>query len=120
MSRTKRKSRSSVLQQIRTGTRIIQQLSINGIRKSAELKKISKKKGSLEETVSYATYSDDPRIYTVSYRDKDKIKQASLSEFMNAEDYSPIPLTRIIHISKHGRLVWKKGQKELTVKDPKQ
>jgi len=56
----------------------------------------------------------------VSYRDKDRIKQASLPEFMNAEDYSPITITRIVQISKDGRLVWKKGQKDLTVKDPKQ
>lgn len=82
--------------------------------------RVSKKKGTLEETISYAMYNDDPRGYIVSYRDKDEIKEVNLDEFMNAEDYSPIPLTRIAQITKDGKVVWKKGQKELAVKNLKQ
>ncbi len=61
-------------------------------------------------------HSDDPSRYFVSYRDKDVIKRAKLQDFMGSEEYSPIPLTRITEISKGERVVWKKGQKELTVK----
>ncbi len=76
----------------------------------------SKRKGSLEETISYAMYKDDPLRYTVSYRDKDVVRDANLREFMDSEEYLPIPLTRIVQISRQDRIVWKKGQKELAVK----
>ncbi len=33
------------------------------------------------------------------------------------EEYSAIPLTRITLVSRGDKLVWKKGQKELLVKD---
>jgi len=76
-----------------------------------------KRKGSLEETISYAMYSDDPGKYTVYYRDKDSVKEASLKEFMEGKYFSPIPITRIIRLSRPDRgTVWKKGQKELLVK----
>lgn len=81
---------------------------------------MSKKKGTLEETISFATYNDNPRAYFVFYRDKDRIREIDLDKFMNAEEYSPIPLTRIVQITKHEKPVWKKGQKELLVKKVKQ
>lgn len=74
------------------------------------------RKGSLNETLSYALHSDDPRLYIVSYRDKDLVKKARLSDFATAEEFSDIPLTRIIEITKNDTLVWEKGQKELKVK----
>jgi uncharacterized protein (UPF0248 family) len=77
---------------------------------------IRKKKGSLEETLSYSIYNDKSELYTISYRDKDRNKQASLKQFMQSEDYSMIPLTRITLISKDGNIVWRKGQKEILVK----
>lgn len=77
----------------------------------------SKRKGSLEETISYAMYSDDPDKYTVYYRDKDLIKEANLKEFMESEYFSPIPITRVTKLTRESRgTVWKKGQKELLVK----
>jgi len=79
-----------------------------------------KRKGSLEETISYAFYKDDPTSYTVFYRDKEKIKEASLKDFVEGEVFSPIPLTRIVQITRNEKdLVWKKGQKELSVKQTK-
>jgi uncharacterized protein (UPF0248 family) len=76
-----------------------------------------RKKGSLEETLSYSLFKEDPTEYLVSYRDKDRIKQVNLKDFMDSEDFSAIPLTRIRLISKNGRIVWRKGQKEIIVKN---
>ena len=81
--------------------------------------KASKRKGSLEETISYATHRDDPRKYLVSYRDKDLIKETDLEEFMNSDYFSPIPLTRIVRLTKDGRVIWTKGQKDIVVKGEK-
>jgi hypothetical protein len=78
---------------------------------------IRKKKGSLEETISYSIYNDDPTIYSVFYRDKDTIKRANLKEFIESDEYSAVPLTRINLISKKGKIVWKKGQKEILIKN---
>ncbi len=79
-------------------------------------KKRGKRKGSLEETISYAIYKDNPFSYVVSYRDKDQIKEATLKDFLNAEEYSPIPFSRVTQVTKLGMIVWKKGQKEILVK----
>ncbi len=81
-----------------------------------KVKRAGKKKGSLEETISYAMYKDDPESYVVYYRDKDRVKTATLKDFFSAEEFSPIPRTRILQLSKERRIVWKKGQKEILVK----
>jgi uncharacterized protein (UPF0248 family) len=75
-----------------------------------------KKKGSLEETISFAQYKDNPEDYLVYYRDKDKVKAVNLNDFVNSEEFSDIPVTRIIQISTKDRIVWTKGQKEVLVK----
>jgi len=80
------------------------------------IKRAGNRKGSLEETISYAMYRDDPSSYQVSYRDKDQIKNTGLKDFLIAEEFSPIPLSRIVLISKNELAVWKKGQKEVLVK----
>jgi uncharacterized protein (UPF0248 family) len=74
------------------------------------------RKGSLEETLSYALYKDDPDLFTVLYRDRDQIKSAALREFLETAEMSDIPLTRIVGIFKTGETVWKKGQKEVQIK----
>ena len=79
-------------------------------------RRAGKRKGSLEETISYAMYRDDPSNYQVSYRDKDQIKKTGLKEFLSTEEFSPIPLSRIVLVSKNDLAVWKKGQKEVLVK----
>jgi uncharacterized protein (UPF0248 family) len=88
-----------------------------GLRKSrSEPIKRGKRKGSLEETISFALHKDDPETYTVYYRDKDSIKVATLKEFILSEYFSQIPLTRIIQIKRgKNEVVWNKGQKEITV-----
>ena len=74
------------------------------------------KKGSLQETLSYAIHKDRTELFTVSYRDKDKIKTNSLQDFMTKEEFSDIPLTRIVQIIRDGEVVWEKGQKQIKVK----
>jgi uncharacterized protein (UPF0248 family) len=75
------------------------------------------RKGSLDETLSYAMYKDDPKFYSVTYRDKNTFKNESLTDFMTKEEFSDIPLTRIQEIRKGQRVVWEKGQKQLKVKN---
>lgn len=74
------------------------------------------RKGSLKETLSFAMHGDDPKLYVVSYRDKNMVRREPLAEFLIAEEFSDIPLTRILEIRRSGELVWEKGQKELKVK----
>ena len=70
-----------------------------------------KRKGSLEETLSFALYGDDPHSFTVTYRDMDLLKEVSLNDFMNREDLGDIPITRIVTVTRNGMVVWRKGQK---------
>jgi uncharacterized protein (UPF0248 family) len=78
-----------------------------------------KKKGSLKETLSYALHHDNPKLFSVSYRDKDKIRTDPLEDFMTKEEFSDIPLTRIIQIMRNNDVVWEKGQKQFKLKVPK-
>ena len=78
---------------------------------------MGKKKGSLKETLSYAMYKDTPKLFSVSYRDKDKIRTDSLEDFMTKEEFSDIPLTRILEITRNGDVVWEKGQKQVKLKN---
>ena len=91
-------------------------LSMHAPRSLSSTGRSKGKKGSLEETLSYAMHKDDPPFYAVLYRDKEKIKSAPLKEFLESEDMADIPLTRIVAILRNGLIVWKKGQKEVLVK----
>jgi uncharacterized protein (UPF0248 family) len=75
------------------------------------------RKGSLEETLSYAMHADNPRAFEVEYRDRDVLKTAWLKEFMEGEEFSEIPVTRIVRITRQKVLVWEKGQKRVTLKE---
>jgi hypothetical protein len=81
-----------------------------------QIRGIRRRKGSLEETLSYALYKDETNLYSVFYRDKDQIKRASLKDFMESVEMSEIPLNRITGISRENLAVWTKGQKDLRVK----
>ena len=80
----------------------------------------TKRKGSLKETLSFALYGDDPRLFTVTYRDKDLFKEVTLEDFMNQEDLGDIPITRIVTIARKCKVVWRKGQKDVSLKSSKQ
>ena len=67
------------------------------------------KKGRLEEIFSKAIYADDPRLYTVSYRDFESVVQLPLLEFLKlSENFELIPANRIVVVSKEGKVIYRK------------
>ena len=67
------------------------------------------KKGRLEEIFSKAIYADDPRRYSVSYRDFESVVQVPLLEFLKlSENFELIPANRIIVVSKEGKVIYRK------------
>jgi uncharacterized protein (UPF0248 family) len=77
---------------------------------------MGKRKGSLKETLSYAMYKDDSDLFSVTYRDKDQVRTESLHNFVTKEEFSDIPLTRILQIKRGESVVWEKGQHQVSVK----
>lgn len=70
---------------------------------------MTRKKGRLEEIFSKAIYADDPRRYSVSYRDFEWVVQVPLLEFLKlSENFELIPANRIIVISKDGNVLYRK------------
>jgi hypothetical protein len=68
------------------------------------------RKGQLEEIFSKALHSaDDPRLYTVSYRDFENIVEVSLPEFVKiSENFDVIPASRILMVKRQGEIVFRK------------
>jgi hypothetical protein len=67
------------------------------------------KKGRLEEIFSKALYADDPKLYSVYYRDCDSLLEVSLSEFINvSENFELIPANRVMMITKEGKVLYSK------------
>ncbi len=67
------------------------------------------KKGRLEEIFSKAIYSDDPKLYSVCYRNFDSVLEISLSEFVKAsENFEHIPASRVMRITKDGKVLYSK------------
>ena len=72
------------------------------------------KKGRLEEIFSKAIYSDDPKLYSVYYRDCDTLLEVSLSEFVNvSEDFELIPANRVMKITKAGKVLYSKKNPQI-------
>ena len=70
------------------------------------------KKGIVEEIFSKAKFSKEIELYNVSYRDFDKIKEITLSEFIKeSEEFSKIPISRIIRIKKNNTILFAKVSK---------
>ena len=70
---------------------------------------MGKKKGKLQEILSKAIYADNPAIYTISYRDFNKIISIPLLEFIEiSQNFEIIPATRIIQITKGERIIYQK------------
>lgn len=68
------------------------------------------KKGKLQEILSKAIHADDPKLYTVAYRDFDEIKEVSLPEFLQlSEDFQTIPASRIVYIKRLKETLYKKS-----------
>lgn len=70
---------------------------------------MARRKGRLEEIFSKAIYSDDPRLYTVSYRDFELVVQLPLLEFLKlSENFELIPANRIVVVCKEGKVIYRK------------
>lgn len=70
---------------------------------------MTRKKGRLEEIFSKAKYADDPRRYSVSYRDFESVVQVPLLEFLKlSENFELIPANRIVVVSKEGKVIYRK------------
>lgn len=78
-------------------------------------------KGTLQEVISKARYADDPKLYTVVYRDGKKFPEVPLEEFINAQDGDgedlEIPIHRITEVKRSGQVVWRK-QTSVTPLEP--
>jgi hypothetical protein len=75
------------------------------------------KKGRLEEIFSKAIYSDDPKLYSVYYRDFDSVLEVSLSEFVKAsENFELIPASRVMRITKDGKELYSKKNSDTYTK----
>jgi hypothetical protein len=68
-----------------------------------------KKKGRLEEIFSKALHADDPKLYSVYYRDFNSWVKVSLLEFVKlSENFELIPPNRVMKITKEGRVLYSK------------
>jgi len=69
------------------------------------------RKGKLQEILSKAIYADDPKLYTISYRDFDEVKQVSLQDFLKlSEDFQTIPASRIIYIKRSNEIIYRRAR----------
>jgi uncharacterized protein (UPF0248 family) len=69
------------------------------------------RKGKLQEILSKALHADDPKLYTVAYRDFDEVKQVSLQDFLKlSEDFQTIPASRIIYIKRSNEIIYKRAK----------
>jgi len=70
------------------------------------------KKGIVEEIFSEAKFAKELDLYNVSYRDFDKIKEITLSEFIKeSEEFFKIPISRIVRIKKNNTILFEKVSK---------
>jgi len=68
------------------------------------------RKGRLAEIFSKALYSDDPRIYSVYYRDYNSLVKVPLSEFLKvSQNFELIPANRITMITRDGKVLYSKN-----------
>ncbi|MCE9652241.1 MAG: DUF504 domain-containing protein [Nitrosarchaeum sp.] len=70
------------------------------------------KKGIIEEIFSKAIFADDTNTYKIFYRDFEKLRETSLSEFIKeSNNFQTIPITRIEKIKKNHRILFEKKRK---------
>ncbi len=69
------------------------------------------KKGKLEEIFSKALHADNPKLYTIVYRDFDELKEVSLLEFLKlSEDFQTIPASRIIYVRRLNETLYERSR----------
>ena len=70
------------------------------------------KKGAIEEIFSKAIFADDAKTYKIIYRDFERLRETSLSEFIKeSNNFQTIPITRIEKIKKNHRILFEKNRK---------
>ena len=72
------------------------------------------KKGKIEEIFSKARFSEDQKLYLISYRDFEKIKERTFPEFIKeSENFQKIPSSRITKIKKNNTILFEKISKQV-------
>ncbi len=75
--------------------------------------KIMVKKEIVEEIFSKARFSEDSKLYVVSFRDFEKIREVPLPKFIKESDnFQKIPSSRITKIRKNNTILFEKISKE--------
>jgi len=70
------------------------------------------KKGKIQEIFSKAKFAEDIESYYVAYRDFQRIKEIKLLEFIKeSENFSKIPISRIVKIKKNNTILFEKISK---------
>ena len=70
---------------------------------------MGKKKGRLREILSKALYHDDILLYTVLYRDFERIVEVPLKNFLYlSNNLETIPITRIVEVRRNDEILYKK------------
>ena len=75
---------------------------------------LKRRKGVLDEVISKALYSDEPRNYSISYREFDQARDVKLLEFLKISDsFETIPASRIILVKRKGIILYRSSRPEL-------
>jgi hypothetical protein len=75
------------------------------------------RKGKLAEIFSKALYYDNPDLYSLNYRDFNKVVKVSLAEFLKvSENFQLIPASRILSVTKEGTLLYNKKRLNKSVR----
>jgi uncharacterized protein (UPF0248 family) len=70
---------------------------------------MSRRKGTLREIISKAFYHDDISLYSVCYRDFERVVKIPLKDFLESSNHlETIPVTRIIEIRKGNQVLYRK------------
>jgi len=72
------------------------------------------KKGIIEEILSRAIFADNPNNYKIFYRDFERVKAKTLTEFIKvSNNFQNIPISRIKIIKKNHRILFEKKNKKI-------
>jgi len=72
------------------------------------------KKGIIEEILSKAIFADNPDTYQIFYRDFERVKKTTLTEFIKeSNNFQNIPISRIEAIKKNHRILFEKKNKKI-------
>ena len=68
------------------------------------------RKGRLEEIFSKALHADNPKLYSVVYRDFESLVEVTLDEFLVlSQDFAVIPASRIFRVRRGDTILYEKA-----------